>query len=52
MGVDSVGLTVGGPAGVGDADAASGVLVRAFVLQGRHLAGSLVDVEVALAVNH
>ena len=52
VGIDGVGLAVSGPAGVGDADAAGGVLVRAFFLQGRYLAGSLVDVEVAFGVNH
>ena len=52
VGIGGVGLAVGGPAGVGDADGAGGVLGSAFLLEGRHFAGGLVDVEVAAGGNH
>ena len=52
VGIDGVGLAVGGPAGVGDADAARGILGGTFLLKSRHFAGGFVDVEVAFGVDH
>ena len=52
MGVDGVGLAVGGPAGMGYTDAAGGVLGGTLLFQGRHFAGGLIHVKVSLVVNH
>ena len=52
MGVDRVGLAMGGPAGMGDADSAGDIFAGAFLSQRRHLTSSLIDIQFAFGVNH
>ena len=52
VGVDGVGLAVGGPTGVGDTDAAGSVLGGTLLLQRSHLAGGLVHIQIAFGVDH